>query len=109
MASTKDPSLAALAALAALATLCDQLSDKTRLQLVLLLAKGDRDVTSLGEELKLKQPSVSHHLGLLRMNGLIVGNRKSKQVFYSLAENIRVSGGKIKISLASATVTVEGL
>ena len=103
MASSKDPSLSDLA------NLCDQLSDKTRLQLVLLLAKGDRDVSSLGEELKLKQPSVSHHLGLLRMNGLVVPNRKGKQAIYSLAENFKVSGGKIKISLANASVTLEGL
>ena len=103
MASAKVPSVDDLA------SLCDQLSDKTRLQIVLLLAKGDRDVSSLIGPLKLTQPSVSHHLGLLRMNGLVVPNRKGKRVIYSLSENIKVSGGKIKISLANATVTVEGL
>jgi DNA-binding transcriptional ArsR family regulator len=93
--------------LADVANLSGILSDKTRLHIVLLLAKGDRDVTSLIEELTLKQPSVSHHLGLLRMNELIVGKRKGKQVIYSLAENIKASGGKIEIMLPSATVTVE--
>src|SRR6185437_5231281 len=48
------------------------LSDKTRLQIVMLLADGERNVTSLCEELKLPQPTVSHHLGLLRMNRVIV-------------------------------------
>ena len=102
MASSKHQSFADLA------NLFDALSDKTRLHIVLLLAKGDRDVTSLIEELTLKQPSVSHHLGLLRMNGLIVGKRKGMQVIYSLAENFKVTGGKLKISLATGTVTLEG-
>ena len=102
MSAAKDQSLADLA------SLFDVLSDKTRMHLVFLLAKGDRDVTSLCEELKLKQPTVSHHLGLLRMNGVVVTQRNGKQMIYSLAGNIKASAGKLKITLPSATVTVEG-
>ena len=94
--------------LADFASLFDVLSDKTRMHLVFLLAKGDRDVTSLCEELKLKQPTVSHHLGLLRMNGVVVTQRNGKQIIYSLAGNIGVSGGKLKISMETGSVTVEG-
>ena len=101
MSAAKDQSLADLV------RLFDALSDKTRLHIAFMLAKDDRNVTSLCEELKLKQPTVSHHLGLLRMNGVVVTKRNGKQVIYSLAENIKVSGGKIKISLGSAIVTVE--
>ena len=60
------------------------LSDKTRLNVLLSLARGERNVTSLCEELHLPQPTVSHHLGLLRGNNLISNRRKGKQVFYSL-------------------------
>ena len=91
-----------------LADLCGLLSDPTRLRLVLLLAVAERNVMSLGKELKASQPTVSHHLGLLRMNRLIVGKRKGKEVIYSLAPNVRVSGGKVKISLPPYSVTVEG-
>ena len=102
MASSKDQSLADLTAL------FGQLSDQTRLTIVFLLAKGDCDVTSLVKVLRLKQPSVSHHLGLLRMNRLVVSKRKGKQIIYSLAENFKTTGGKLKISLVSHTLTVEG-
>jgi DNA-binding transcriptional ArsR family regulator len=102
MASANDQSLADLAAV------CNLFSDKTRLQIVFLLAKGVRNVTSLRKELKVKQPTVSHHLGLLRMNRLVVPKRKGKQIIYSLAENINPSSGKLKISLPNAIVTVEG-
>jgi DNA-binding transcriptional ArsR family regulator len=60
------------------------LSDKTRLNILILLSKGERNVTSLCEELGLPQPTVSHHLGLLRMSNLIGNRRNGKQVFYGL-------------------------
>ena len=84
------------------------LSDKTRLQIVMLLASGERNVTSLCEELKLPQPTVSHHLGLLRMNRVIINKRQGKQVIYTLEPSGKASGGKIKFNTPPYAVTVEG-
>ena len=61
--------------LGSLSRLFRVLSDKTRLQIVLILAEGERNVGSLSEELKLGQPIVSHHLGLLRMNRVVINKR----------------------------------
>jgi ArsR family transcriptional regulator len=69
------------------------LSDKTRLNILLLLAKGERNVTSLCEALDLAQPTVSHHLGLLRMRNLISNRRNGKQVFYCLNGHVLPEGG----------------
>ena len=69
------------------------LSDETRLKILLLLSKGERNVTSLCEELKLPQPTVSHHLGLLRMSNLISNRRNGKQVFYGLNGHVNAPGG----------------
>jgi DNA-binding transcriptional ArsR family regulator len=95
-----------------LKNLCDLfklLSDKTRLQIVMLLAGGERNVTSLCEELKLPQPTVSHHLGLLRMNRVIVNKRNGKQVIYALdTGGGRASSGKLKFQSPPYGVTVEG-
>jgi ArsR family transcriptional regulator, zinc-responsive transcriptional repressor len=60
------------------------LADKTRLSILILLSKGERNVTSLCEELSMAQPTVSHHLGLLRTNNIIGNRRDGKQVFYEL-------------------------
>ncbi|OPX25325.1 MAG: hypothetical protein B1H04_00025 [Planctomycetales bacterium 4484_123] len=61
------------------------LSDQTRLKLVvLLLQKGEQHVTQLCKTLRLPQPTVSHHLGLLRAHGLVRNRRQGKQVFYSI-------------------------
>jgi DNA-binding transcriptional ArsR family regulator len=64
------------------------LSDKTRLSILLLLSRGEKNVTTLCEDLRLPQPTVSHHLGLLRMSNLIANRRDGKQVFYGLSGHI---------------------
>jgi len=66
------------------ATLFWLLSDKTRLQILVILRKGERHVASLQDELGLAQPVISHHLGLLRRSGLILHRRSGKHVFYWL-------------------------
>jgi len=67
-----------------LSSLFRLLSDKTRLSILMRLSEGERNVTSLCEELALPQPTVSHHLGLLRMNNVVGNRRHGKQVFYAL-------------------------
>jgi len=69
------------------------LADKTRLNILLLLSEGERNVTSLCEALHLPQPTVSHHLGLLRMNNIIENRRNGKQIFYSLNGRIDEASG----------------
>ncbi len=69
------------------------LSDKTRLNILMILADGERNVSSLCDELNLPQPTVSHHLGLLRMQNLISNRRSGKQVFYGLNGHVDAPDG----------------
>lgn len=102
------PSKSSDESLANLCQLFRLLSDKTRLQIAMLLAKGERNVTSLCKELNLPQPTVSHHLGLLRMNKVIINKRKGKQVIYALdPANGKSSGGKLKFSPEPYSVVIE--
>lgn len=71
------------------------LADKTRLSILLCLARGERNVTSLCEELALPQPTVSHHLGLLRMNNVVANRRNGKQVFYVLHGSPELRNGTV--------------
>ena len=83
------------------------LSDKTRLNVLLSLAKGERNVTSLCEELGLPQPTVSHHLGLLRGSNMISNRRKGKQVFYSLHAAVTlVDESTMEITAANLVVKI---
>ena len=69
-----------------LARVFHSLGDKTRLSIMMLLTEGKTNVTTLCNKLKLPQSSVSHHLGLLRIGGLVETRRDGKQIFYSHAD-----------------------
>jgi ArsR family transcriptional regulator len=58
------------------------LSDPTRLGILGMLVTGPKNVTALCKALGVKQPMASHHLGLLRMGGLVIGTRKGKSMIY---------------------------
>ena len=58
--------------------------DKSRLAILKVLANGERSVNEIAEAVKLTQPTVSRHLGILREAGIVVDRRDGQQVFYSL-------------------------
>jgi len=61
------------------------LSDPTRLRsLLLLLGERQLCVCELVEALELGQPLVSRHLGQLREQGIVVGQRRGQWVYYRL-------------------------
>jgi ArsR family transcriptional regulator, arsenate/arsenite/antimonite-responsive transcriptional repressor len=69
------------------AALLAALADPVRLRIVSMLAAAP-DGTACGCELEdplgLAQPTVSHHLGILREAGLVVGERRGRWVHYRL-------------------------
>jgi DNA-binding transcriptional ArsR family regulator len=94
-----------------LSSLFRLLSDKTRLNILMLLAGGERNVTNLCELLTLPQPTVSHHLGLLRMNNVIGNRRNGKQVFYMLNGRVDASESdslKINVGTFDVQISVRG-
>src|SRR5437764_9328561 len=69
------------------ADLLKQVSDPTRLQVLLLLSDKERNVSELCADLGTQsQPAVSHHLALLRHGRLIEPRRSGKHNFYYLTQ-----------------------
>lgn len=65
------------------------LSDETRLNLVLLLReKGELCVCELSSILKETQPKISRHLALLREGGLLLDRRDGKWIHYRLSPHM---------------------
>ena len=77
-----------------LARVFQALGDKTRLAIMTLLADGEENVTALCKKLKLPQSSVSHHLSLLRVGGVVTRRQDGKQRFYSQADLTKHRLGK---------------
>jgi DNA-binding transcriptional ArsR family regulator len=83
------------------------LTDKTRLNILLILAEGERNVSSLCAQLNLPQPTVSHHLGLLRMSNVIGNRREGKQVFYGLNGCIDAVAASLNIAVHNYEVRID--
>lgn len=65
------------------------LSDETRLRLVLLLReKGELCVCELTSILKESQPKISRHLALLRDASLLIDRRDGKWIYYRLSPHM---------------------
>lgn len=83
------------------------LADRTRLAVVMALKDGPKNVTEMLSIVGGNQPTLSHHLMLLRVNGLVVCQRNGRNVVYSLGQGLAVDGGKVSIQTATVKITVE--
>lgn len=60
------------------------LANESRLKILCCLVEGERSVCQIMTFAKLKQPTVSQHLALLRAKGLVESRRDGKAIYYSL-------------------------
>jgi ArsR family transcriptional regulator len=68
-----------------LAQLFKILADETRLRILEMLGRRrELCVRDLWERLGQSQPAVSHHLGLLRMAGLVDTRHEGKHIYYRI-------------------------
>ena len=67
-----------------------RLADEGRLRILFLLEEASRNVAALGEALGQERHSLSHHLRILRVSGLIQATRNGRRVDYSLTERGRL-------------------
>ena len=61
------------------------LSDPTRLAIVEELSSGERGVGELAQHLKLRQPTISQHLKVLREAGLVQVRAEAQRRLYQVA------------------------
>ena len=67
--------------------ICSALADPNRLLILYLLSEGPRNVTDIGTQLDLPQPTVSRHLRVLRERGLVETRREGTSVIYEVADS----------------------
>ena len=60
-------------------------SDPSRVKMMMLLLKNkEMSVSALCKHFAMKQPSVSHHLGILKNAKIVESRKEGKEVFYRL-------------------------
>lgn len=67
------------------ARICKAFAHPGRLQILDLLAQGERSVSELQEELGISKTSMSQHLAILKSVGVVATRRNGKQIHCSLA------------------------
>ena len=65
--------------------ICEGVGDPKRLRLLYLVAEQPRNVSELTEMLGVSQPTVSHHLRILRDRGLVEARKEGTTVYYFLS------------------------
>ena len=89
----------------ALAELLRVLGNRTRLEIVMLLLGGKRNVSYLCEALRRPQPAMSHHLRTLRAGGQVRAQREGREGFYCVRDFRRDRrAGALKAMVAGSRV-----
>ena len=75
---------------------CKALADDTRQQILVMLQEGEKCVSDIVEAFEMTQPTISHHLSILRQFKLVTHRKQGKQVYYALnRENVVECCGKL--------------
>ena len=84
------------------------LADETRQKIMQLVCCQWLSVNEIVEQLNVTQPTVSHHLAILREANLVNLREEGKQTFYSLnQERVAFCCGQLMIKFAPETETAE--
>ena len=84
------------------------IADETRQKIMNLCCCTSLSVSEIVQKLDVSQPTVSHHLAILREAGLVSVREEGKQTFYSLnQERIAVCCGQLMIKFAPETEAAE--
>ncbi|MBV6394011.1 MAG: transcriptional regulator [Chloroflexi bacterium] len=86
------------------------IADETRQNIMKLVCCKWLSVSEIVEKVGYSQPTISHHLAILRDAGLVNIREEGKQTFYSLnQENIAVCCGQLMIKFAPENKVTEAV
>jgi ArsR family transcriptional regulator, arsenate/arsenite/antimonite-responsive transcriptional repressor len=86
------------------------IADDTRQRIMSECCCCELSVNEIVEKIGFSQPTISHHLAILRDAGLVAVREEGKQTFYTLnQEHIAVCCGQIMLKFAPESVTTENL
>jgi ArsR family transcriptional regulator len=63
---------------------CKALADDTRQQILVMLLDGEKCVGDIVAAFNMSQPTISHHLGVLKQFNLVTSRKEGKLVFYDI-------------------------
>ena len=64
------------------------LNDPSRLRVIRALFEDSKNVTEIAQAARLSMHRVSHHLGIMRLIGIVEANRQGRNIIYSVNSSI---------------------
>lgn len=83
------------------------LCDENRLQVLELLQTGEKCACVLLENLKISQPTLSHHMKILCESGIVTGRKEGKWTHYSISGKGTQAAQDLLANLTAVTVSHE--
>jgi DNA-binding transcriptional ArsR family regulator len=75
---------------------CKALADNTRQQILEMLLNEEMRVSDIADAFTTSQPTISHHLSVLKQFGLVTSRKEGKQVFYAInRDNVIACCGRL--------------
>ncbi len=75
---------------------CKALADGTRQRILEMLMEAEMCVGDIVDAFDMSQPTISHHLNVLRQFGLVNSRKDGKQVYYSInRDNVAQCCGRL--------------
>jgi len=75
---------------------CKALADSTRQRILEMLMEAEMCVGDIVDAFDMSQPTISHHLNVLKQFGLVASRKDGKQVYYSInRENVVQCCGRL--------------
>ena len=79
-----------------IAAAIDALADDPRQRSLEILLEGEKCVSDIVKVFHISQPTISHHLNILKRFGLVTSRKEGKQVFYAInRDNVVECCGKL--------------
>jgi len=80
------------------------ISDPARLAVVNMLLINEAFVSEIIKKLKIEPTLLSHHLSVLKKEGVLVAKRDGKRIQYKVAPKVKVNGKSKGVDLGSCKV-----
>lgn len=75
---------------------CKALADDTRQRILEMLLEKEMCVSEIVDAFSASQPTISHHLSILKQFGLVTSRKEGKQVYYTInRDNVVECCGKL--------------
>lgn len=81
------------------------LTDENRIRVLELLCEGEQCACVLLDDLKIKQPTLSHHMKILCDSGLVVSRKEGKWNYYSINDSGCIYASELLNSLKEKKMT----